>query len=141
LISERTKAALAAKKASGGKLGNLRDLASAGACGRQVQIAAADEVVAGLIPLVRAIQNTGANTLEAITCARNECGVRTGAGHAGMRRQWQTYSCVRETAPSFLAPLKASVTLWGGMRKAIFLTQTQIRRTSSEDPGAGTWAG
>jgi DNA invertase Pin-like site-specific DNA recombinase len=34
LISERTKAALAAKKANGGKLGNPRDLAGAGAAGR-----------------------------------------------------------------------------------------------------------
>jgi hypothetical protein len=80
LISERTKAALAAKKASGGKLGNPRDLASAGAQGRQMQIAAADEFVAGLMPLVRAIQKTGAGTLEAITRALNERGVRPARG-------------------------------------------------------------
>ena len=41
---------------------------------------AADEFVAAIIPLVRAIQNTGANTLEAITCALNERGVRTARG-------------------------------------------------------------
>jgi len=80
LISERTKAALAAKKASGGKLGNPRDLASAGVQGRQMQIAAADEFVAGLMPLVRAIQKTGAGTLEAITCALNERGARPARG-------------------------------------------------------------
>jgi DNA invertase Pin-like site-specific DNA recombinase len=39
LISERTKAALAAKKAQGAKLGNLRNLAGAGAVGRQSLIA------------------------------------------------------------------------------------------------------
>lgn len=80
LISERTKAALAAKKANGGKLGNPRDLARAGAHGRQMQMAAADEFVAGLLPLVRAIQNTGANTLEAICCALNERSVRPARG-------------------------------------------------------------
>ncbi len=43
LISERTKAALAAKKASGHKLGNTRNIASAGLIGRSVQTAAADQ--------------------------------------------------------------------------------------------------
>jgi len=80
LISERTKAALAAKKAGGSKLGNPRDIAGAGAIGRHMQIAAADEFVTGLLPLVRAIQNTGATTLEALTCALNERGVRPARG-------------------------------------------------------------
>jgi DNA invertase Pin-like site-specific DNA recombinase len=80
LISERTKAALAAKKATGAKLGNPRDLASAGARGRRMQMAAANEFVAGLLPLVRAIQDDGANTLEAITFALNERRVRPARG-------------------------------------------------------------
>src|SRR5882757_9335685 len=42
LISERTKAALAAKKAQGAKLGNSRNIMDAGALGRTVQVAAAD---------------------------------------------------------------------------------------------------
>ena len=80
LISERTKAALAAKKATGAKLGNPHDLGSAGIRGRQMQSAAADEFVAGLLPLVRAIQNSGADTLEAITGALNDRGVRPARG-------------------------------------------------------------
>jgi DNA invertase Pin-like site-specific DNA recombinase len=80
LISERTKAALAAKKAQGAKLGNPRNIATAGNRGRRMQVATADDFVAGLLPLVRAIQNTGANTLEAITCALNERGVRPARG-------------------------------------------------------------
>ena len=43
LISERTRAALAAKRAAGAKLGNLTNIAIAGVLGRSVQIAAADE--------------------------------------------------------------------------------------------------
>jgi DNA invertase Pin-like site-specific DNA recombinase len=49
LISERTKAALAAKKASGAKLGNPSNIAAAGLCGRQMQIAAADQFAAAVI--------------------------------------------------------------------------------------------
>src|SRR3954471_24150982 len=48
LISERTKAALAAKKAQGAKLGNSRSIVAAGAIGRTVQIAAADQFAANL---------------------------------------------------------------------------------------------
>jgi hypothetical protein len=48
--------------------------------GCRAQVASADEFVAGLIPLVRAIQNTGASSLEAITCALNERGVRPARG-------------------------------------------------------------
>jgi DNA invertase Pin-like site-specific DNA recombinase len=80
LISERTKAALAAKKASGIKLGNPRNIAQAGELGRSVQTATADQFVANLVPVVRAIQNSGATTLEAITQALNQRGIRTARG-------------------------------------------------------------
>jgi len=80
LIAERTKAALAAKKASGVKLGNPRNAAEAGALGRAIQKAAADEFVAGVMPVVRAIQGTGATTLEAITRALNQRGIRAPRG-------------------------------------------------------------
>jgi DNA invertase Pin-like site-specific DNA recombinase len=80
LISERTKAALAAKKASGIKLGNPRNIAQAGELGRSVQVATADKFVANLMPVVQAIQNTGATTLEAITQALNQRGIRTARG-------------------------------------------------------------
>ena len=45
LISERTKAALAVKRAGGAKLGNSRNIAHAGDLGRRIQIAAAGRVV------------------------------------------------------------------------------------------------
>jgi DNA invertase Pin-like site-specific DNA recombinase len=69
LISERTKAALAQKKAAGAKLGNPSNSAQAAATGRAVQVATADQFVAGLMPILQAIRNTGATTLDAMTRA------------------------------------------------------------------------
>src|SRR5256884_5850969 len=66
LISERTTAALAAKKAQGARLGNPRNIALAGCLGRQAQTSSADEYAAGLLPLVRPIQSGGAVTLQAL---------------------------------------------------------------------------
>ena len=43
LISERTRAALAAKKAQGARLGNPDNLAEAGCIGRDVQVSGADQ--------------------------------------------------------------------------------------------------
>jgi DNA invertase Pin-like site-specific DNA recombinase len=50
LISERTKAALAAKKATGASLGNQTNLTLAGATGRSVSIAAANDFARNLAP-------------------------------------------------------------------------------------------
>jgi DNA invertase Pin-like site-specific DNA recombinase len=80
LISERTKAALAAKKASGIKLGNPRNITQAGELGRSVQAATADQFVAGVMPIIDGIRSTGATTLEAITQALNQRGIRTARG-------------------------------------------------------------
>ena len=80
LIAERTKAALAAKKAQGARLGNPRNIAAAGTLGRAALVSGADQFAANLLPLVRAIQSTGAVTLEAITCALNERGIRPARG-------------------------------------------------------------
>src|SRR5215510_3261385 len=59
LISERTKAALAAKKAQGAKLGNSRNIVAAGALGRTIQVAAADQFASNLLPIIRSIQSAG----------------------------------------------------------------------------------
>jgi DNA invertase Pin-like site-specific DNA recombinase len=80
LIAERTKAALASKRASGAKLGNSINLPLAGALGRASQIAAADEFVSGLLPVVLAIRQAGAKTLEAMSQALNQRGIRTSRG-------------------------------------------------------------
>jgi DNA invertase Pin-like site-specific DNA recombinase len=80
LIAERTKAALASKRASGARLGNPTNLPLAGALGRATQVAAADEFVSGLLPVVLAIRQTGAQTLEAMSQALNQRGIRTARG-------------------------------------------------------------
>jgi len=80
LISERTKAALAAKKASGVKLGNTRNCAEAAASGRRVQTEAADEFASHLSPLLHAIRGTGATTLDQISSALKNRGVRSARG-------------------------------------------------------------
>jgi DNA invertase Pin-like site-specific DNA recombinase len=79
LISERTRAALAAKRANGAKLGNP-GVVAAGSLGRSVQTAAADAFVATLMPVVEAIRSTGSTTLEAITDALNQRGIRSARG-------------------------------------------------------------
>src|SRR3954468_18192352 len=57
LISERTKAALAAKKQRGEALGNPANIAEAGQVGRAVQTAEADRFAANLLPIIRSIQS------------------------------------------------------------------------------------
>jgi DNA invertase Pin-like site-specific DNA recombinase len=80
LIAERTRAALAAKKAAGARLGNPRNLGAAGEVGRKVQSEAADYFVTALLPVVQAIRATGAETLEAISRALNARGIRSPRG-------------------------------------------------------------
>jgi DNA invertase Pin-like site-specific DNA recombinase len=80
LISERTKAALAAKKAGGARLGNPSNVAQAGELGRHAQSATADEFVARLLPIIQAIRSIGAVTLRDMTEALNQRGIRSARG-------------------------------------------------------------
>src|SRR5467141_874805 len=54
LISERTKAALAAKKSAGAVLGNVQNLDEAGAIGRSRLVERADDFARNLMPWVQA---------------------------------------------------------------------------------------
>lgn len=85
LISARTKAALAAKKAQGVKLGNPRAAETVGRA-HAASRAAADQFAANVLPVVRKIQASGLTTLREIAGALNARGVRTARGgrwHAG----------------------------------------------------------
>jgi DNA invertase Pin-like site-specific DNA recombinase len=84
LISQRTRDALAAKKAAGVKLGGPK-ASEAAAIGRQAQRDAADRFAANVLPIIDSIRATGETTLEAITEALNARGVKTARGGAWHR--------------------------------------------------------
>ena len=83
LIAERTRAALAARRAQSARLGNPRNAAQAAALGRNVQTAEADQFAADILPIVEGIRRSGATTLSAIADALNARGIRTARG-----REW-----------------------------------------------------
>jgi len=80
MIADRTRAALAAKKAQGAELGNRTNLAEAAAKGAAAQRTAADAFAANVLPVVRQIQAAGATTHRAIAEALNARGIRTARG-------------------------------------------------------------
>jgi DNA invertase Pin-like site-specific DNA recombinase len=80
LIGERTKAALAAKRAAGASLGNPCNLAHAGSLGRAALARAADEFASSLTPAVHAIRATGALTLASMAIELNRRGIRSARG-------------------------------------------------------------
>ncbi len=80
LIAERTRAALAAKKAQGARLGNRTNLPAAQAAGVAANRQAADAFAANVLPVVRQIQASGATTPRAIAEALNARGIRTARG-------------------------------------------------------------
>jgi DNA invertase Pin-like site-specific DNA recombinase len=80
LIAERTKAALAAKKASGTALGNPRNLGEAGALGRVKLSADADQFAANVLPIVLELRAAGTRGYGFIASALNARGVRTARG-------------------------------------------------------------
>ncbi len=82
LISDRTRAALAAKKAQGAALGNRTNLADAQVKGATANKAAAATFAANVLPVVRQIQSSGATNLRAIAEALNARGIRTARGGA-----------------------------------------------------------
>src|SRR4051794_19409335 len=101
LISERTRAALAAKKQQGASLGNPTNIAQAGQMGRQSLRAEADRFAANLLPVIRSIQAAGPIGMVSIAKELNSRGVRTARGG-----QWHVSSVsnllARATASSLL---------------------------------------
>jgi DNA invertase Pin-like site-specific DNA recombinase len=80
LIAERTRLALAAKKATGARLGNPRNLNEAGALGRRTLASEADRLAANVLPIVQELRAAGLKALGAIAAALNSRGVRTARG-------------------------------------------------------------
>ena len=84
MISERTRAALSSRKATGAKLGNPINSAEAAAKGRGVSIREADRFAETVLPIVQSIQRSGIVSLRGIAIALNDRAVRTARG-----RRWQ----------------------------------------------------
>lgn len=80
LIAERTRAALAAKKAQGAVLGNRTNLREAGALGRDSLRAEADRFAANVLPVIMEIQKLGTRGYGPIAAALNGRGIRTARG-------------------------------------------------------------
>lgn len=80
LISERTKAALSAKKESGAKLGNRTNLADAQRKGLSERLRRADQYAANVLPIIRDVQNAGVTTYGGIATALNARGIATARG-------------------------------------------------------------
>ena len=80
LIADRTRAALAQKKAQGTVLGNRTNLRDAQAKGVATNRKAAEAFAANVLPIVRQIQASGASTHRAIAQALNDRGIRTARG-------------------------------------------------------------
>jgi DNA invertase Pin-like site-specific DNA recombinase len=80
LISERTKAALAARKARGGTLGNPTNIREAGEIGRASLAVAADEHARNLLPLLRTLKSEGTISIGGIARSLNDRKIPTQRG-------------------------------------------------------------
>jgi DNA invertase Pin-like site-specific DNA recombinase len=97
LISSRTKAALAAAKARGTKLGGVRSTKltdDARSMGRNVITKRATEKAADYAPVIREIQAAGVTSLAGIAAALNERGIPTVSGQGA----WQAVQVSRVLA-------------------------------------------
>jgi DNA invertase Pin-like site-specific DNA recombinase len=80
LISERTKAALAARRADGTKLGNPHNAPQALAQGRRVLSADATAFAQNVMPIIESLRSAGVTDLRGLAEALNQRGVRTARG-------------------------------------------------------------
>ena len=80
LISERTSLALGAKKATGARLGNPRNLKEAGALGRRTLASRSRPIAANVLPIVQELRAAGLKGLGSIAAALNSRGARTARG-------------------------------------------------------------
>jgi DNA invertase Pin-like site-specific DNA recombinase len=76
-MSERTRAALAARKEHGAKLGNPRNPDKAASGGREAQVIAAKHFAAAVQPIIESLQKAGVTSFRGIAAALNGRRVRT----------------------------------------------------------------
>ena len=80
MVSERTRAALAARKRQGARLGNRTNLADAQALGAARTAEAARRFAENAAPVIREIRNSGVASLRGIAAVLNAHGVPTACG-------------------------------------------------------------
>ncbi len=80
MISERTRAALAARKRQGAKLGNPTNLAQAGLMGAASTAEGARCFTENVAPIIQQIRASGVGSLRGIAAVLNTRGVRTARG-------------------------------------------------------------
>ena len=80
LISERTKAALARKKAAGVRLGNPTSLPEAQRLGAAANAKAARDFAATVVPVINQLRQAGTSTLSGIAIELDRLGFRTARG-------------------------------------------------------------
>jgi DNA invertase Pin-like site-specific DNA recombinase len=130
LIAERTRAALAAKKAAGVLLGNPSNLQFAGALGRAALCQAADQFAESLALVIDRIQAEGANTLRSMAAQLNRGGFKSARGG-----KWYPSSVANlisradraffiggkfgRPANAAMPPLSSSFAVGGGLRSAV----------------------
>jgi len=98
MVSERTRAALAARKARGARLGNRTNLAAAQRLGAARTAEAARRFAENVAPVIRGIQASGVTSLRGIAAALNARGVRT--AHGGRWAATQVGAVLRRAAHS-----------------------------------------
>ena len=80
LISERTRAALGARRAQGTKLGNRRNPSEAAAAGTRVLTRDADAFAANVLPIIESLRGAGVSNLRGLAGALNARGIPTARG-------------------------------------------------------------
>ena len=80
LIADRTRSALAARKATGALLGNRTNAGEALARGRQALRAEADAFAVNVMPIIDALRSSGITDLRGLAAALNARGIRTARG-------------------------------------------------------------
>lgn len=80
MIADRTRVALAAKRAQGAALGSRTNLAEAQAMGAAATRTAADAFATNALPVVRELQAAGVTSTRAVAEALNARGLRTARG-------------------------------------------------------------
>jgi len=80
MISERTRAALAARKRQGAQLGNPTNRAEAGRAGAAATAEGARRFAENVLPIIQQVQASGVSSLRGVAAALNARGVRSARG-------------------------------------------------------------